>query len=154
LCPVPCEHMDAALETCARERRVAFGSQMMEMFYDKKAAHQLIPRDTRVLICVSRSGNQGDAFRKYHKDIVRKCASYEALFVQWQCADSRGEHRKPQYRPASTLGTDTAFMGFWEVSCLRRLSAPIKLQELWGVDTKKRVADIPRHPMRVDARAA
>jgi hypothetical protein len=103
LCPVPCEHMDDALKTCEGEGKVAFGSQLQEMFYDPNAAEadrQKIKPGTRVLICVTRSGNETDAFRKYVKEITGNCASYEATYVQWQTATSaRGTHPERRYRP-------------------------------------------------------
>jgi hypothetical protein len=131
--------MDDALETCDREGMVAFGSQLQEMFYAPNAPEshrQRLPSGTRVLICVSRSGDEGEAFRKYLKEITGNCATYEATYVQWQCANASGKHPDPRHRPASTQKTDTAFMGFWEVSDLRKLDTPITLGELFGSDTK------------------
>src|SRR5258707_621334 len=98
--------MEAALEICKREKKVAFGSQLQEMFYDVATGSQRLASGTRVLICVSLSGNEGEPARKYFKG---DAVTYEATYIQWEPADSKGEHRHPQYRPASTQATDTAF---------------------------------------------
>jgi hypothetical protein len=55
--------------------------------------------------------------------------------------------------PAPSTLTDTALMGFWEVSDLRKLGTPIGLGELSGYETKAKVSGTPRHPMFVDDKA-
>lgn len=149
--------MDHALATCDRETKVAFGSNTQNMFYDPHAApadRQRIPTGTRVLICVTGGGNTGEAFRKFYKEITDRCASYEATYVEWRCANAAGKHPEPLYRPASAYNTDTAFRGYWEVSDLRKLTTPIKFSELVGYDTKTKVTRTPHRPMRVDDRAS
>lgn len=157
LCPVPCEHMESALETCLREGKVAFGSQLQEMFDDHKkpqGREQRIPAGTRVLICVSRSGDAGQAAAKYYKG---DCVSYEGTYVQWQRAGNEkrndGKHPLPRFRPASTLETDTAFMGFWEVSDLQKLTPQVPLSKLFVFNTKAKVSQVPRYPIYVDDKA-
>jgi hypothetical protein len=156
LCPVRCEHMDHALATCDRENKVAFGSNMQKLFYDLRAApadRQRVPKGTRVLIFITAGGNEGEALRKYYEEITGGCASYEATYVRWRCANAAGKHPEPKYRPASAYDTDTAYRGFWEVSDLRKLTTPIMFSELSGYDTKTKVTRTPRRPMRVDDRA-
>jgi hypothetical protein len=130
---------------------------MQEMFYDvhqELGFRQLIPSGRRVLIFVSQSGSKL-AKSKYFKG---PCASFEATYVQWEALESKkrndGTHPFPRFRPASTLATDTAFLGFWEVSDLRPLIPPIPLSDLVVHSTKAKVSSTPRHPMFVSDRAA
>jgi hypothetical protein len=150
LCPVPWEHMRAALATDDWEHKVAFGSQVVDMFYNVAKGAQKISDGTRVLIYVSRSGGTDEAASEFFK---KGTVTYEAVYTRWRCAVA-GEHPYPKHRPGSTLkpGTltlpaDTAFKGFWEVSGLSPCN--IKLEDLRGALTGKKVT-VPRRPMYVD----
>ncbi len=112
LCPVPCGHMDDAIETCHAQRRVAFGSDREEMFYDATKDEQRIKEGTHVLIYVSQSGDHDGAAKKHGAGRV----TYDATYLGWKRADSQGKHSEPLLRPALAHDTDTAVRGFWEVS--------------------------------------
>lgn len=144
LCPVPCVHMDDAIATTAARRRVAFGSQVEEMFYDVEAKKQLLQEGLRVLIYVSQTGDFNDAARRHDAGRI----SYEATYLCWSRADDQGKHCDPTVRPVGAHGFDTAFMGFWEVSGLKRLEQPKFLSDI-RTDSSGKITSIPRRPMLV-----
>lgn len=135
LCPVPCEHIESALDACSRFGRVAFGSQMVEMFYgigDK----QLIPEGFPVLIYVSMSTSGPTEHKKFLHHHVGLVASYRASYLCWTMANPQGMHCHPDVRPDSAREIDTAVAGFWEVR---------DLQKLENAD-RVRLRTAPRHP--------
>lgn len=146
LCPVPCGHMDDAIATCTMRGRVAFASDVENMFYRVSDEKQLVASGTRVLIYVSQTGNHDGTARRHGAGWV----TYEATYRQWSRADDQGKHRQPAFRPALAHEQDTPVMGFWEVSDLRRLSKPIALSELRTFEDKPKAVTIPRRPMYVN----
>ena len=161
MCPVPCEHMESAIETCSRpDDVVAFGSQMQEMFFDHKRSkekRQLIDADTTVYIYVSLSGGANPAAVSRYFDGKR--ITYIASYLEWrkpkcQFGINTGFHPNDKHRPGSTLGEngtdkDTVFMGFWEIRGLKELPVPIPLSKFRLFDKGSRIHGIPRHPIKV-----
>jgi hypothetical protein len=145
LCPVPAEHMRDAIKACNVHKSVAFRSNRYEMFYDATTKAQKIDEGTRVLICVTQSGNHGQAAADFFKE---KQVTYEARYVQWTPADA-GIHPNPNLRPRSAKETDSKFEGFWEIRELKERAFPIKLDGLTGWNTKSPVLTMPRRPMFV-----
>jgi hypothetical protein len=145
LCPVPAEHMSEAIKTCNIHESVAFGSNRYEMFYVPITKAQKIDEGARVLICVTQSGNHGQAAADFFR---KKQVTYEARYVQWTPANA-GIHPNPNLRPRSAKETDSKFEGFWEIRELKERAFPIKLDGLTGRNTKSPVLTKPRRPMFV-----
>ena len=146
LCPVPCGHMDDALLTFNAQKRVAFGSDREEMFYDPIAGKQRLPKGTHVLIFVSQTGDRDGAAKRHNVGRI----AYDATYLGWERANNQGKHREPIFRPASAHETDTEVRGFWEVSNLRRLPHPLTLSALRTHMTNGKVIASPRRPMFVN----
>ncbi len=134
LCPVPCDIIEDALHACRAHGRVAFGSQMVEMFYDPKTQEQLIKEGRAVYIYVSSTGGKFD--KKSLTHFTPDKVTYIATYLKWSEADDRGKHKNPAIRPKSAL-TDTAVIGFWEVADLQ----PLPKSKYIGLR-----GHIPRHP--------
>ena len=111
LTSVPLVHLEAGLEVCRREGKVAFGSQAWAVF------EELDDHDgegTPVLIYASHSG--GDP---------RPVATWRATYLRYVRAKGGAHPKRSRYRPASCAGEDSGFWaGFYEVSDLTRLDEP------------------------------
>lgn len=127
LAPVPCMHLPSALELCAREGRVAFGTNKEDWFdLDGK------PEEGWPVLIYASCQEFGDP-KKFFRPA---CASFAATLVGWTQANNQGKHPNPEVRPPSTVD-DTAWFGFWQVSDLHKPSAPIRFADLRRSGLKK-----------------
>ena len=137
-------HLPDALEVCAREGRVAFGTNKEDWFDLDGKPEEGWP----VLIYASRP-ELGDP----HKYFKPACASFAGIYVRWTPANSQGRHPNPEIRPNSAMD-DTAWFGFWEVADLRRLPTPVRFANLRRSNSKKFALDFwPHGPMVVRGEA-
>lgn len=141
LAPVPCVHMEAALQACRDTGLVAFGTGKKSLFVDLDEC-PLIGPGLPVLVYVSQTGitTGKEAGASYLRGPI---VSYEGTFAKWRAADRQGRHPDQAVRPITT-GDDTAWMGFFEVADLQPCKVP--LSALTWNSGGKSVTSPPRGP--------
>lgn len=144
LTPVPLQHLLAARDVCARESRVAFGSQAWEVFRELDleggpgtpvllyASHAGVPRTPRV--------------------------SWTASYLRYVESKGGAHPERARIRPPTTIadGEDAAgyWAGFYEVAELTPLSEDdqIRIRDLVDLRGKRYGRDFePRGPMIITA---
>jgi hypothetical protein len=137
LAPVPCRHLDTALQM--QSERIAFGTDATHFF-----ENEAIKKRTRVLIYASRkSAGAAHLF-------VSGCATFEAMYES--CLRTKtGNYPIPDERPPSTV-RDTPFEGFWVVSAFKKLPKEqwVPFSKLTAKDSNQPLKILfPRGPMIV-----
>ncbi|MCJ2086452.1 hypothetical protein MKK88_10670 [Methylobacterium sp. E-005] len=127
LAPVPAVIIDSAMETCAREGVVAFGTNAFEVFHRVEEEY-----GTGIPVIIKPTSRYGDP-----KGYARM--SFSGKFERFTKADRQGLHPEPEKRPAVTLSPedpDTPVYGFWEISNLRLMPNQVSMGSLRAVGKK------------------
>lgn len=140
LCPVPAVHVPSALETCAREGRVAFGSSAVDVLLPLSSAV-----DTRVWIAASSTDAPKDGVPGVE---IGKVVLMGRL-VSITPAIRRGAHPNPELRPVSTrTDNESTFRLYWEVSDLERIH-PAQLISSFRAQSGRFLTKVPHGPTRI-----
>jgi hypothetical protein len=142
LAPVPLQHLESGRAVCEREGRVAFGSQMWELFEEiDNEGGAAVP----VYIYASHAVTPA----------VKPCVTWVASYLRY-IRSAGGEHPKGRsLRPPSTTDDAERFWaGFYEVSDLRPLSEDAHVQIANLRDRDGRIygrSFVPERPMIISA---
>ena len=132
LAPVPAILLRSALETCAAQGKVAFGTDAFEMF--AKLDQQF---GESVPVLIYPTGQHGDPDGLCTPGFVSYRATYRGTQQAW-----KGKHPTPTLRPTATVEgdqQDSKWALFWEVNDLVRLSKidRVPVSELTAEGKKK-----------------
>jgi hypothetical protein len=111
LAPVPAMFLKDAQSTCEKEGKVAFGTNVTDLFLD-------LDKDCDVFIYPSSVQNDPDKLQS------AGFVSFRAIYDGFVFAENNGHHKNPKIRPPRVFdpsNPDTAWTAFWEVRALQRL---------------------------------
>jgi len=150
LAPVPATILVSAVETCAEIGRVAFGSNVWELF---AKTDQEYGEGLPVLIYPTHHYGDPD------KLCAPGYATFRGTYLSMIPARA-GKHPNPAVRPLATIeehSADTAWALFWEVGNLVQLAKQdrVAITSLTAEGQKRPLANgfVPRGPMLVKALA-
>ncbi len=149
LAPVPAQFLKSALDICAAEGLVAFGTNAWEVFAKVDEEYGSgIP----VLIYATHFQGTPDKLFSPGK------AGFRAVYKRVQPATKGGKHPKPSLRPVQTIhgaGADTGWTAFWEITDLVQLAEKdrVPITALTAEGQKKPLLNgfVPKGPMLVKA---